>query len=326
MISKGTVFSIVVLIVFIISVSYLDLSQNPKAPEEFDESSFEALSAPTNSSCYSCHTSLQKMLDGSISKSAEDWQDSIHYSNRAVIMCSNCHGGNASTNIIYDSMYEEGGYIANYSKEKSNEICGRCHQEEYNYFLESVHWTGADNNSKLRCGDCHSIHGVLSTSDPESPVFLKNIPKTCGKCHSDEYKSYGKTFHGKTLNFGSLDVAVCTNCHSSHYILPESNPNSTTYPINLQKACSECHNNDLDLKISEGFFHDKESLNSPNLLFDKDELNDKEKKYYFGPLNLGYYIPLAFNVLEVLVVFSLITIILFETIISRTFRRGLNEQ
>ena len=33
------------------------------------------------------------------------------------------------------------------------------------------------------CASCHGAHDVLPSSDPRSSVNVKNLPKTCGKCH-----------------------------------------------------------------------------------------------------------------------------------------------
>jgi hypothetical protein len=35
------------------------------------------------------------------------------------------------------------------------------------------------------CSDCHGEHGVLSASDPASPVNKANIVETCRQCHTN---------------------------------------------------------------------------------------------------------------------------------------------
>jgi cytochrome b subunit of formate dehydrogenase len=33
------------------------------------------------------------------------------------------------------------------------------------------------------CASCHGVHNILSSSDPKSSIYPKNLPATCGKCH-----------------------------------------------------------------------------------------------------------------------------------------------
>jgi len=47
--------------------------------------------------------------------------------------------------------------------------------------------------------------------------------------------------HGKRLAKGDTQVAVCTDCHSVHGILPASDTRSTIHPLNIAETCSRCH-------------------------------------------------------------------------------------
>jgi cytochrome b subunit of formate dehydrogenase len=78
--------------------------------------------------------------------------------------------------------------------------------------------------------------------------------KTCKACHSDKammernhispnaVKYYEETYHGKVQDLGyPTAVAGCADCHTTHNILPRSNPASAINPKNLAKNCGKCH-------------------------------------------------------------------------------------
>jgi hypothetical protein len=320
MLSKGTIFSIVFLIVFVIPLVYIDLDSPTSRSYDVKASETEYLEPPTNSTCYFCHANLSGLLKGKVAQPAVEWRESIHFSTEAVVMCADCHGGDPSTYIIFDSMSEEYNYTSNLTRESSVEICGKCHISQTDDFKQSVHWLMEDSRSRLSCVDCHDNHRIRSSEDPKSTTFLPNIPETCGECHIEAFNSYIKTFHGKNLNFDNHNVAVCTDCHGGHYILPETDKNSTLHVDNLQDSCNPCHESEDAVKMT-GIFHRDDETHSPNLMFEKDDLNDDQKRYFIGPIDLGFYIPYIYGFMIVIFVFTLITLIILETVVSKVFRR-----
>ncbi|MCL4551867.1 MAG: cytochrome c3 family protein, partial [Bacteroidetes bacterium] len=117
----------------------------------------------------------------------------------------------------------------------------------------------------LTCASCHG--GDPSSTDQEvamSPAKgyfgvpkRKDIPKFCGKCHSnieymriyqpriatDQVAQYYTSMHGKKLITGDENVAECTSCHTAHGILPVKDPRSTVYKLNIPSTCNKCHGN-----------------------------------------------------------------------------------
>jgi hypothetical protein len=85
----------------------------------------------------------------------------------------------------------------------------------------------------------------------------KDIPKFCGKCHSninimrvfqpriatDQVEQYYTSMHGKKLLAGDENVAECASCHSAHSILSAKDPRSTVYALNVPATCNKCHGN-----------------------------------------------------------------------------------
>ncbi len=96
------------------------------------------------------------------------------------------------------------------------------------------------------CTDCHGVHAILPPTDPESQTHPRNIPSTCGACHSDttlmaSYKisatpvaDYESSVHGKALRQGNLQAPVCTSCHGTHGAAP---PGIGDVAI----VCGHCH-------------------------------------------------------------------------------------
>jgi len=57
----------------------------------------------------------------------------------------------------------------------------------------------------------------------------------------DQYALYQTSGHGRLLARGDTRVAVCSDCHGAHDILPPSDPASRVFRINLPKTCGSCH-------------------------------------------------------------------------------------
>jgi nitrate/TMAO reductase-like tetraheme cytochrome c subunit len=149
------------------------------------------------------------------------------------------------------------------------ETCGQCHEEIYQQYTESVHWSAAAHGIKDApvCTDCHGEHEVKSPQDPESPVHpLRVAAATCEWCHGSELiaQKYGlpedrvstfeQSYHGLAIKGGSLAAANCASCHGIHNILPSSDLRSTVNPANLQKTCGHCHQ-DATKHFAEGPIH-----------------------------------------------------------------------
>ncbi len=118
---------------------------------------------------------------------------------------------------------------------------------------------------------CEKCHGGDPTKgyaedDPElamnpdkgfkPPPGKPAIPAFCAHCHSDiEYMKmydpklptdqlalYKTSIHGKRLyEDKDTKVAVCTDCHKAHGVLPPQDTRSTVYYQNIPSTCAKCH-------------------------------------------------------------------------------------
>jgi len=120
----------------------------------------------------------------------------------------------------------------------------------------------------IGCEDCHGGDPTkgFAEGDPElamdpskgynPPPDKTGIPDFCARCHSDiefmkrfnprlptdQLSLYRTSVHGKLL-YGNKDtkVAVCTDCHGTHGILPASDSRSSIYFQNVPSTCKSCH-------------------------------------------------------------------------------------
>ena len=204
--------------------------------------------------CGRCHG--QKFLMESNGESAQpflSYQDSVH--GRAVAngsqkaaVCTDCHG----THEILRASDPK----SPISKLNVPATCGQCHTDVANTFMQSIHGQAIARGNELApaCTDCHGIHTIKASSNPNSPVAGQNLSRDiCARCHegvrlsqefgvpSNRVTSYFDSYHGLAAEGGSVVAANCSSCHGVHDILPSSDPRSTINRANLDATCGKCH-------------------------------------------------------------------------------------
>ncbi len=205
--------------------------------------------------CSVCHENMAVVLKYHIHREApyQEYRQSIH--GRALFtqgpssfaaVCTDCHG-------VHDIQ----GVGEAYLMARQPTTCGRCHEQIFSKYKESIHGQMAlkgDPNSPL-CVDCHGEHKIIPPGEIGSTTYYQNIPRTCATCHArpDIMKKYGvpadristfiESLHGIALGYGVKGVATCVSCHGAHEILPASDPRSSVHPNNLVRTCSQngCH-------------------------------------------------------------------------------------
>jgi hypothetical protein len=48
--------------------------------------------------------------------------------------------------------------------------------------------------NKPVCIDCHGVHAIKKTDDPEGTVFQENLLQTCQRCHPDATENFSATW------------------------------------------------------------------------------------------------------------------------------------
>ena len=104
-------------------------------------------------------------------------------------LCTDCHGEHR---IVRHTEPASPVNTANI-----RDTCGSCHgnvrlarkfglpSDRLISFDSSFHGLAAKSGSQTvaNCASCHGVHNILASSDPDSTVNPKNLPKTCGQCH-----------------------------------------------------------------------------------------------------------------------------------------------
>ena len=169
----------------------------------------------------------------------------LRASPHAALECANCHSQLAKKEFPHP--------------EKLARVeCGSCHTEEQAQYEASLHGRAAARGDKLApgCETCHGTHNILRPSDPRAPTSVMEIPKLCGGCHREGTPvslthdipqtnilgNYMDSIHGQALFEKGLTVAaVCTSCHTAHFVLPHTDPRSSIAKANIAKTCTKCH-------------------------------------------------------------------------------------
>ncbi len=197
--------------------------------------------------CLKCHEKedAHKVVDGeriSIFVNRADLAISVHKN----IPCAKCH-----TDIkppTDNTACETGGKVD----------CSNCHNEVFELYFNSGHGKAhyANEENAPYCTDCHGTHKSKSRFDDTSPTYRTGIPELCGTCHKkdgkanqhtdlkevDAYRDYSLSVHGKGLIEKGLTVsAVCTDCHTTHFMLKDDDERSSVYPDNIPATCATCH-------------------------------------------------------------------------------------
>jgi len=139
--------------------------------------------------------------------------------------------------------------------------CGSCHSSETTQYLAGQHGikVGGERSQAETCGDCHGKpHGILPTSDQNSPVYRSRVPSLCASCHDNSermknthlaqkrpYNSYMESVHGKAFDRGNERVPVCSDCHGLHRLLSASDHGSEIFRQNVPATCGRCHGKEL---------------------------------------------------------------------------------
>ncbi len=205
----------------------------------------EAMAQADDQMCLMCHGD-PAMLQGIDSPerllvTPEDLASSVH--GAAGVGCTLCH-----QNVP----------LPHAAGEVPPVNCAFCHSTQGREHARSLHGQAAARGDSLApsCVDCHGGHDVLSHRTPESPTATINIPLLCGECHREGspvsrtheiaqdriLENYSMSIHGDGLFRAGLTVtAVCTSCHTSHNILPHTDPRSSISRERVAETCTQCH-------------------------------------------------------------------------------------
>lgn len=168
--------------------------------------------ASQNEACLSCHDQGKKVAA------------SVH----ASVACSTCH-------VKHDDYPHPAGV--------PKPVCSGCHSSVGQDYARGVHGQEKSHGNSA-APDCSTCHGAAHEAvSPKSMAFRKNVPDTCGMCHSDVADQFKASVHGKALAENIVSAPVCTDCHGEHSILRSANAASSVNPNHVRDTCEHCHGN-----------------------------------------------------------------------------------
>ncbi|MBI4376173.1 MAG: hypothetical protein HY549_06945 [Elusimicrobia bacterium] len=116
------------------------------------------------------------------------------------------------------------------------------HQVTAHSFMD---WqNSAHGKAEIGCHYCHggnpalpgkaeAHQGLRPSSDPRSPVYFTQVPRTCGSCHDAEFKAFRASSHSKELRRAGRGPN-CVTCHGSM-------ANHVMAARELEATCTLCH-------------------------------------------------------------------------------------
>ncbi len=147
--------------------------------------------------------------------------------------CIRCHG-------VHDVL-SPSDPTALSSRERSSELCGRCHGPAARKVATGVH--ARMGRGGASCVDCHSGHAVPA---PRSEALQL---KTCGECHDVQAEEHARSLHGRAATAGDPLAPGCVTCHRSHDIKSRTDPDSPTTTMNIPQLCGTCHHEGSEVSI-----------------------------------------------------------------------------
>jgi len=129
--------------------------------------------------------------------------------------------------------------------------CANCHSNVVAELNTGAHRPNVqDGLARPWCTDCHGkTHGVMSLERPRSYDTSVASVKACERCHHESARggfnpaeTYRDNIHGRALFKAGLAVApTCADCHGSHKMRGEDDPESPISHMNVVETCGKCH-------------------------------------------------------------------------------------
>lgn len=222
-------------------------------PAPAQPSSSAPAAIPEGHVCIECHTILE---DEVLTPPVEEWSQSVH--RQVGVRCEDCHGGDPTNEDV--AMEPDSGFLGKPEPKDIPNLCAKCHSDakmmraynqradQYDLYAGSVHGRKlmSGDAEAASCVSCHGKHKILRVKDPNSTVNRKNIPETCGGCHSkkeifekrrkphNQLELYKQSRHYELFAKGDLLVPTCVDCHGNHSVI---SPRSER----VRTVCFNCH-------------------------------------------------------------------------------------
>ena len=184
---------------FIILLILLSITNIPTKANQLDS---------INNSCVDCHKTLSPFTDEQIRFN----EIRLNHTERNISCSLECH-----EDVIRKRATDNFQQWSDSLHSKYFVTCDVCHR---------------GNPDKKTEIEAHST--MKNISDPESNIYFKNIPDTCGKCHTKELDHFKNTMHYQRLR-STTRAPSCATCHQPHSF-------KVLKASEIATVCSSCHN------------------------------------------------------------------------------------
>ncbi|TDA69804.1 MAG: hypothetical protein D9V47_04260 [Clostridia bacterium] len=97
-------------------------------------------------------------------------------------------------------------------------------------------------HAQIACTSCHTGTQAFPHQKPVYGAELaREVTANCSQCHAQAGQDYQASIHGKLAAAGTAGTAYCSDCHGTHDIQPQDNPQALHNRANVVANCSRCH-------------------------------------------------------------------------------------
>jgi nitrate/TMAO reductase-like tetraheme cytochrome c subunit len=116
------------------------------------------------------------------------------------------------------------------------------------YVEESDHARSVHGQVGIACVQCHT--GIDGFPHPDFRAADRRdaslqLYTACQTCHADQYARANDSVHGRALEAGNREAAICTDCHTAHTVRRLTNPATRQLlpdaRIWVPQTCAQCH-------------------------------------------------------------------------------------
>jgi len=205
--------------------------------------------------CTDCHSTGGLLTDEylKLPTPALQYAQSVHGTangngHSEAATCTDCHG-------VHD-LRGHSDPESMINRQNVSATCGACHAEITAVYDRSIHGraVAAGLSDSPTCTDCHGEHLILHPDDPDAGTHSGRLAnEICGDCHNDPeivakydlqhevVHTYNDSYHGWATRRASQTSATCVSCHTTHFVLPAADPQSSVSQGNVVATCQQCH-------------------------------------------------------------------------------------
>ncbi len=175
--------------------------------------------------CSVCHSEIEQVHRKIIK--GELWEKESH----VLPACVDCH----QPHEIRGSFYEFG--MADFDCLECHEKQDIVHSEDGRSLFVDYNKLKGSMHSKTACSQCHSEVNISKKRACESIKHKVD----CSSCHAEVGEEYAVSTHGTLSAQLDENAPTCKECHGTHDIMGNEDPDSPIFATKIPTLCARCH-------------------------------------------------------------------------------------